>query len=131
MFREIVKPRFNETDALRHINNTVVAQWFEGARQPVFRIFSPDLDLGQWPLILAKYSIEFKAELFYGTDVEIKTYISHIGGSSFHIYQEAWQNDRISASGTAVLVHYDHDEKATKPLSDILRDTLQQHLYSD
>ncbi len=35
MFKEIIQPRFNETDALGHINNTVLTQWFEGARDPI------------------------------------------------------------------------------------------------
>lgn len=127
MFSEIVKPRFDDTDGLRHINNTVVAQWFEGARQPVFRIFSPDLDLDNWPLILAKYSVEFKSELFFGTDVEIKTSISQIGGSSFHVYQEVWQNEKLAAFGTTVLVYFDHVRKASKPIPDAIRAQLLAH----
>jgi len=39
MISETIKPRFLETDALGHINNTVVPGWFEGARDPVFRWF--------------------------------------------------------------------------------------------
>jgi acyl-CoA thioester hydrolase len=39
MFRMTVTPRFYETDALGHINNTVMAGWFEAAREPVFRFF--------------------------------------------------------------------------------------------
>ncbi len=35
-----IQPRFQETDALGHINNTVPAVWFESARDPLFRIFS-------------------------------------------------------------------------------------------
>lgn len=31
MFKEIIQPRFNETDASGHINNTVLTAWFEGA----------------------------------------------------------------------------------------------------
>lgn len=46
MFKEIIKPRFNETDALSHINNTVLTAWFEGARDPIFKLFTPDLDVG-------------------------------------------------------------------------------------
>lgn len=31
-----IQPRFQETDALGHINNTVPAVWFESARDPCF-----------------------------------------------------------------------------------------------
>ena len=69
MFKEIIQPRFNETDALGHINNTVLTQWFEGARDPIFKLFTPDLDTKAWRLILASISVQFKAELFYGLPI--------------------------------------------------------------
>ena len=102
MYQQTLHPRFNETDALGHINNTVVAAWFEGCRDPLFRLFTPDLDPTQWRLILAKFSVEFHAELFYGTPVEIRSHISRIGGSSFDVTQEAWQRGKRCASGVAV-----------------------------
>ena len=45
MLATSISPRFLETDALGHINNTVLPMWFEAAREPVFRMFSPELDL--------------------------------------------------------------------------------------
>ncbi len=128
MFSEVLNPRFCETDGLGHINNTVVAQWFEGARDPIFQWFTPDLNMNNWKLILAKTTVEFLAELQYGAKVEIKTYISRIGGSSFDIYQEAWQEGKRSASGTAVMVHYCYQEKSAKKLPDTIKNTMQQHL---
>lgn len=107
MFKEIIQPRFNETDALGHINNTVLTQWFEGARDPIFKLFTPDLDTRQWRLILASIQVQFKAELFYGVPVELRTGISMVGNSSFEVHQEAWQKDQCCALGKAVLVQYD------------------------
>lgn len=49
-------PRFNDTDALGHINNASAASWFEEARRPIFEIFIPDLDPKKWNLILARIS---------------------------------------------------------------------------
>lgn len=119
-----LQPRFNETDALGHINNTVLATWFEGARDSVFRVFSPRLDPQTWQLILAKFSIEFHAELFYGQPVEIRTWVSRMGTSSFDVSQEAWQQGQRCASGVAVLVHYDFAGKTSKPLTELQRQTL-------
>ena len=59
-FKEIVATRFSDTDALGHINNTMLPIWFEGARDPIFKFFMPDLDLSKWSLILAKIEVSFE-----------------------------------------------------------------------
>lgn len=129
MFYEIIKPRVGETDALGHINNTVIPQWFEGARNPIFRLFSPEfnLSLSQWGLILAKSTIEFHLPLLFDYDVEIKTYITRIGTSSLDVHQEAWQNGVKHVSGTAVMVHYDFITRETRPISDKFKQKLHMH----
>jgi acyl-CoA thioester hydrolase len=116
MYSQQIQPRFNDTDALGHINNTVLAVWFEGARDPLFRVFTPDLNPTDWRLILAKFSVEFHAELFYGQPVEIRTWVSRVGNSSFDVSQQAWQQDKLCASGVAVMVHYDFVGKSSVPL---------------
>jgi acyl-CoA thioester hydrolase len=35
MFSVNITPRFYETDAFGHINNTVIAGWFEAGRAPI------------------------------------------------------------------------------------------------
>lgn len=124
MYSQTIQPRFNETDALGHINNTVVAAWFEGCRDPLFRLFTPDLNPAQWQLILAKFSVEFHAELFYGEEVEIRTWVSRIGSSSFDVSQQAWQAGKHCASGVAVMVHYDFEAKLSRALTQSLKDQL-------
>jgi len=124
MYSQTIQPRFNETDALGHINNTVVAAWFEGCRDPLFRLFTPDLNPAQWRLILAKFSVDFHAELFYGEPVEIKSWVSRIGNSSFDVSQQAWQKGKLCASGVAVMVHFDFGSKQSATLSDELKTRL-------
>ena len=72
--------------------------WFEAARAPIFRFFTPDLNPHQWKLIIAKVE-KVCRELFYGHDVEIKTSVEHIGSSSFVLRQEAWQQGTCCAVG--------------------------------
>lgn len=127
MFKETFVPRFSETDALGHINNTVLPVWFEAARNPVFALFTPEMDLKKWPLILAKFSVEFHSELFYGKDIELRTYISRLGNSSFDVYQEAWQDNKKCASGTTTMVHYDFEEGRSKAISSDVKAILENH----
>lgn len=128
MFTHTITPSFTDTDALGHINNTRLPVWFELARNDIFKIFTPDLDPKKWQLILAKIELDFVGELFYGAEVEIKTYLERIGKSSFTVGQEAWQDGRLGTQGKAILVHYDFNTKASQPITGELREALQAHL---
>jgi acyl-CoA thioester hydrolase len=128
MFRMTVTPRFYETDALGHINNTVMSGWFEASREPVFRIFNPELNLDKWNLILAKVEVDYVAQTHYGHDVLLLTGIEKIGNSSFVVAQEAWQNDRLVAKGRAVQVAFNYATQKSELLTPELRAALEQHL---
>jgi len=130
MFTEKVMPRFSETDALGHINNTVLPVWFEAARVPIFKFFTPDLNPHNWKLIIAKVEVSFVGELFYAHEVTINTSIEQIGNSSFVIRQEAWQQDECCAIGKTVMVRYDFASKTKQMLSADEKAALTQHLVA-
>jgi acyl-CoA thioester hydrolase len=130
MFTFNVTPRFGDIDGLGHVNNNIVPMWFETARNPFFRYFNPNLDLKKWDLILARFEIDFLNQMYYGKDVDIKSWISRIGRSSFEIYQEAWQDDKLGAKGTAVLVHYAFTTQKSIAVPQHVRQELEKHLLS-
>ena len=132
MFTSTIHPRFGDTDILGHINNTVLAMWFEQARNPLFDIFVPELkiDLKTFPLIMAHTEYDFVDELFLLHDVEIHSYISRIGTKSFTTYHEAWQQNRLCVTGKAVIVHYDFNTKQTTPIPEKQKVLLAEHLIS-
>ncbi len=128
MFTRSFNPGFADTDALGHINNTVFPYWFENARLEIFKIFTPDLDPNKWVLILAKIEIDFKAQCFYGFDVEVKTYIEKVGNSSFVVLQEVIQNDILVAVGRSTMVHFNHDSQKSEQLPADIKEKLLSHL---
>lgn len=128
MFSLTVVPRFYETDAFRHVNNTVVAGWFETAREPLFRMFAPSMRPQDLPLILARIDVDFVAQIHYGAEVTIETGIEKIGNSSFVVFHRAWQNGHEVARGHAVQVHFDWQTGKSMALTAALRDQLETHL---
>jgi acyl-CoA thioester hydrolase len=130
MFSLTISPRFGDTDALGHINNTVLALWFETARNPLFRMFSPDLTLSPetWPLIMAHTDYDFVGELKFQHDVEIRSWVVRIGSKSFTVYHEAWQRGQLRAKGNAVIVHYDFNTRRSTPIPEDKRRLLAEHL---
>ncbi|MFP3043953.1 acyl-CoA thioesterase [Treponema primitia] len=133
MFTTTVTPRFGDIDGLGHINNTVLAGWFELGRNPLFRIFAPNLRVvhGDWPLIMAHADYDFVGELFFQYDVEIRSYISRIGTKSFTVYHEAWQEGRLCTTGHAVIVHFDFILRKSTPIPEDKKRTLEEHLLPE
>ena len=131
MYSEEFNVRFYETDALAHVSNTVLVGWFETGREPLFKLFTPELDLQNWPLILASYKVDFLEQIYYGQKVQVKTYISRIGTSSFDVYQELWQQQKKCATGTTTLVHFDFQTKKTVAINEKIKSVLLANGYPE
>ena len=131
MFTTTIQPRFGDTDILGHINNAVLASWFEAARNPLFRIFVPDLTvkIENFPLILAHMDYDFVEELFFQHEVDIRTWVTRVGNKSFTVYHEAWQKERLCVKGTAVVVHFDFNAKQATPIPADKKKQLREHLF--
>jgi acyl-CoA thioester hydrolase len=127
MYTHTITPRMGDCDGLRHVNNTKLPEWFEQARNPIFRLFSPDLDFAQFDLIMAHLEVDFRHPMAWGQEVEVRTYITRLGTSSFTVSQQAWQGERQCARGHVVIVHYDFSAERSKPLTETQRAWLQQH----
>ncbi|MCG9698411.1 thioesterase family protein [Shewanella sp. Isolate11] len=125
-FTRTIQPRFNETDGLGHINNTVIPVWFEAGREPIFAIFNPGLNLERWNLIVAGFTIAYLIPTHYGSDVEIKTWVSRVGNSSFELTQQCWQGGQKTAEAQTTLVHFDYAINKSQPMGDSLKQRLSQ-----
>ncbi len=123
-FTHIIQPRFNETDGLGHINNTVIPVWFEVGREPIFALFNPSLNLERWNLIVAGFTIAYLVPTHYGLSVEIKTWISRVGNSSFEVTQQCWQAGKKTAQAQTTLVHFDYAINKSQPIENELKQKL-------
>ncbi|WP_417344440.1 acyl-CoA thioesterase [Ferrimonas sp.] len=119
-----LSPRFSETDALGHINNTVVPVWFEEARTPIFRCFVPSLDHREWNLILAGFKVDYLLPTYYGQDVVITTGVNQVGNSSLKIWHQASQGGKVVARAEVAMVHYDYGEEKPVRIPDEIREAL-------
>ncbi len=121
MFTTTITPRFYETDAFGHINNTVITGWFETAREPIFRMFNPDMQIKNLPLILARIEVDFVGQIYYGQDITIQSFI---------VGHEAWQNNQCLARGKAVQVYFDFATQHSSRIPEQYREQLAQHIMS-
>ncbi len=127
-FSLTINPRFCDTDAMGHINNTVLPVWFLEGRESILKIFNPSLSTDEVSLVLAKIEIEYLEEIFFGSSVEIRTYVLRIGTSSVLVGQEAWQNGSLSATGTATMVNFDKHSRRSVPIPVDIKKVLSEHV---
>ena len=127
MFTTYITPRVSETDGAGHINNVFVPIWFEAGRREIFRLLTPDLSFSEWRVALVSMQVDYLAQLFFQHEVEVRTWIERVGGKSFTVYEEIWQQDRCCAQGTAVYVYFNYREQRAEVIPDEIRNLLETH----
>lgn len=125
MLTTSIRPRFSETDALGHINNTVIPVWFLQAREPVLQHFRVGTSAREIALAVVRMEVDYLAETEFGEDVEIRTAVARIGNSSFVLAQEVFQNHQCTARGMTTLVHFNPQSRRAEPVPDSVRDKLE------
>ncbi len=132
MFKTVITPSIADTDALRHINNTVIPHWFETARSDLYDIFNPshELTYKKWNLLLVHMDFNFIKHVYFGYDVEIRTYVTKLSKSSITLSQEVWQNGQLRLNGNCVMLYFDYVKGESNLIPDNIRNELMNHLIS-
>jgi acyl-CoA thioester hydrolase len=115
--------RFSDTDMNGHVNNAAFAVFCESGRVNCLRgRLGPTREAGGY-FVLAKVTIEFKAELHYPGRVRIATWIRSVGRTSVGFGQALFDEaGRLVATSEAVTVSMDGATRRPMPLDDATRD---------
>ena len=127
MFRTAITPRVNETDGAGHINNTIAPQWFEAGRLEIFRILTPDLDFARWRAALVNVNIDYTAQIYFGHDCLVETWIERIGSKSFTVGERILQRGEVCAEGTATYVYFVYETNESAVIPEDIRAALAAH----
>ena len=123
-----LKPRFSETDAIGHINNTSIAVWFETGRLEFLTDVFADRGNEQPNWFMATQTIDYVGENFFGVEVRMDLSVIHIGNTSFKVGCKMYQHDKQTVQASAVLVHVDRASKKPTPIPPWMRAILEQEL---
>ena len=127
MFTTDITPRVSETDGAGHINNTVAPVWLEAGRHDIFRMFSPRLAFDDWHVALVNTNLNYEAQIFWQRPVQVRTWVDHVGNTSFRLYEEIWQGETRCVTGTVTYVHFDYRQQRPVPVPDAIRSQLLAH----
>ena len=122
-----IRPRVSETDMLGHINNVAVVAWLEEGRSYMVREALGALAQLP-PFLLVRLEIDYRAQLYFGEEVQIWSGVERLGNSSVVIRQRINQRGTLCAEGRSVLVNFDHEAQRASALTPALRAGLQRFL---
>jgi acyl-CoA thioester hydrolase len=80
------------------------------------------------PLIVARITVDYLAQIVIGHDVTLQTHIKKIGRTSVTVYQEAYQKGVLCAKGDCVVVHFDYDAEKAAPIPPDIAEKLRKHM---
>lgn len=122
-----IKIRFGDTDMLGHVNNAKYFTYMEEARTTFLQeLFS----MTKIPLILASAKVDFLAQSFFGQTLEVESFVTRIGNSSFDIANRmrVEGTEQLVFQGIAVVVHYNYETQKSEPIPAEFRNKLSQYI---
>lgn len=122
--RTEIQVRFNDTDALGHLNNTAYALYAEQGRVDFLDEF---LNEGVY-LILAHISLDFLKQVRFRDLVYVLTRVAKLGRTSVTLEQEIYGNGEIAARVRSVVVMFDYEAQKPVSVPDGVREQLTPYL---
>jgi acyl-CoA thioester hydrolase len=113
--------RYGDTDRQGHVNNAVFATFLETGRVAVLYHAELRPALGDAQFVLAKVTLEYRAQIHWPAEVWIGTRVQRIGRSSIGFEQGLFVEDRCSATSESIVVMVDAETGKSTPIPEDLR----------
>jgi acyl-CoA thioester hydrolase len=112
----IVQLRWSDPDMLGHVNHARALGLLEDAR------FAMGDGVGSG-LILVRLEIDYLRQLYYrvGERLVVRSTVTRLGTKSFTVRQELLQDGEVAIRADAVMVGFDFEADASRPLGDAER----------
>jgi acyl-CoA thioester hydrolase len=126
-FTTEVEIRFNDIDAMGHVNNAVIFTYFEEGRKSLFYSALNKTAPGGFSFIVAHLECDYIRPVRLEDRLLLKMGVPTIGNKSFSLSYElmdAANTDRMFAQGLSVQVCYDYDHQQSIRIPDDLRQAL-------
>jgi acyl-CoA thioester hydrolase len=124
-----IEVRFGDMDAIGHINNAVYLSYLESARIAYWLHVTRRSGLKALDMILARTEIDYRSPAVYGEALDVGVRVESMRRSSFAMRFEVVEHKgrRLVAEARKVLVYYDYEAKASRPLPDAIRQQILAH----
>ena len=115
-----IQLRFNDFDALGHVNNSVYLSFFDLGKTSYFMQVLPDVQLNrEVGIVIADIHVSFLLPVYPGENVAVETAVFEVGNKSFKLYQQLIDLDtnEVKCICKTVTVCFDAKTKSTRQIS--------------
>lgn len=123
--------RWSDQDLYGHVNNVRLLTLTEEARVRAAHAWGDgDVGAGTQRVVRAM-TTEYEAPVQYGPELTVKVWVARIGGTSYTLRHELWQEGRRALVCDAVMVHLDAQTGRPEPISDERRALLERRMAAE
>ena len=126
-----VQLRFNDTDALGHVNNSVYLSFYDLGKTAYFQTLNKGekVEQKEVDIVVAHIDVDFISPVFLTDEIAVQTRVESIGNKSFSLKQ------RIVDTKTGlekcvcrtIMVGFDFKNNCTKPISEKWRQSIEEY----
>ena len=124
-----VQLRFNDADALGHINNSVYFSFYDLGKSEYFRaVRGKQLDTKNVDIVIVHAEVDFLAPVFLTDEIEVQTTISDIGNKSLTLLQRIVEitTGKVKCICKTVMVGFDFNTQTSINISDEWRKAITE-----
>ena len=116
-----IQLRFNDFDALGHVNNSVYFSFYDIGKTEYFREVIPEMTSDKnVGVVIANIQVNFLLPVYPQENVAVQTAVTKIGHKSFKLLQQLIDLDtnEVKCICHTVMVGFDASAKTTRSISD-------------
>jgi acyl-CoA thioester hydrolase len=126
MIKTKIKVRFEDIDALGHLNNAKFFTYLEEGRIALFEKIRGKFSLDQVDFVVKYLEGNFIEPIYLGSEVTIRVEIEKIGNTSITLKETIWYNNKLCFEGKCVLVFYDFKKGTKKSIPEDVLDKIKE-----
>ena len=120
-------PRFSDTDAMGHINNTAVTQWLEAGRMDFYRNHLKT----STPKVLRRIEVDYNRELSFKEEALIRTGVERLTNKTIVLRQEILQRNVSCVMAIIVECYFDPKTRSAMEMPAHDRQLYSQLMFND
>lgn len=120
-----IQLRFNDVDAMGHVNNAVIMEFFDLGKARFFTDHGFHAEAGDFTVMVVHVEVDFRSQIHMNDAIAVETEIERIGNKSLHLLQRVVKADgTLCSECRTVMAGYCRSTATSATIPDTIRQAL-------